>query len=40
MNDKVMTITTNADGQLVRVIAKTYAALTTAVNLKKLDNKK
>lgn len=40
MNDNVMTTTVNADGQPVVVIAKSFAALTTAVNLKKLDRKK
>jgi hypothetical protein len=40
MNDKVVTTTVNLDGQVVRVIADTKAALTTAVNLKKLDRKK
>lgn len=40
MNDKVMTTTINLDGQTVRVIADTVTALTTAVNLKKLDRKK
>jgi hypothetical protein len=40
MNDKVMTTTVNADGQVVRVIADTAAALATAVTTKKLDRKK
>jgi hypothetical protein len=39
-NDRVMTTTVNADGQTINVIAKSFAALTTAVNLKKLDKKK
>ncbi len=38
-NDFVMTTTTNADGLTVRVLAKSFAALTTHVNLKKLDKK-
>jgi hypothetical protein len=39
-DDKVTTTTVNADGQTIRVIADSFAALTTAVNLKKLDKKK
>lgn len=40
MNDKVMTKTTNADGQTVTIIADTPIALATAVTTKKLDRKK
>lgn len=40
MNDKAITTTINLDGQIVTVIADTPAALSTAVNLKKLDKKK
>lgn len=38
-NDFVMTTTINADGQTVRVIAKSFAALATHVTLKKNDRK-
>lgn len=40
MNDKHVSITRNADGQTVVVIADSASALSTAITAKKLDRKK